>query len=227
MNGSHLAIGVAAALAAAAHLRGRAAGRAGSRGVTGVGTISDEELERQLHEGMSDHDIVLAWPMDGSGWTFTLQDLKGREHWADEVDFVSDSRLIFEYIQSLVHETRAFLDSLRFPLRLYRGLLIEGGLEGIRPNIGRHWSFDPAVARGFALGDNEVSWFRDKPYQPFVVSMVLDDPAHVDWGASVMNFFLFTAGRGDSLVERQVTLRPHKDTKEVGRNIQIEQLSPR
>ncbi len=227
MNASHLAIGAAAVLAAAAHLRARAAGRMGSRSVANVGTISDADLERQLREGVSHHDIVLAWPMDGSGWTFTLQDLKGREHWVYEVDFVSDSRLLFEHVRSLVHETRAFLDALRLPLQLYRGLVIEGGLKDVRPNIGRHWSVDPAVARQFALGGDDVFRFRDKPYQPFVVSMVLDDPAYIDWEASVMNFFLYTAGRGDSFVEQQVTLRPHKDTKEVGRNIQIEPLSPR
>jgi hypothetical protein len=52
---SVLAISAAAALAAAAHLRARAAGRAGSRVVANVGTISDEDLRSQLHEGVSDH----------------------------------------------------------------------------------------------------------------------------------------------------------------------------
>lgn len=58
MNGSHLVIGAAAALVAAAHLRVRAAGRAGSRGLSNVGVISDETLQDQLSSGAEYDEIV-------------------------------------------------------------------------------------------------------------------------------------------------------------------------
>jgi len=220
---SVLAIGAAAALAAAAHLRARAAGRAGSRVVANVGTISDEDLRSQLHEGVSDREIVLLWPTDDSGWVYTLQDLKDSETWFDDVE----PELVFQHLRQLVREAGDFFNGIRFPLRLYRGLLVRGGRGHIRPDLGRHWSIDPAVAREFALGEHEGSGHqRIESDRPFVASMILDDPRHIDWWASVVNFIQYTAGRGvdPGLIERQVVLRPHRDTKEIGRDVRVRQL---
>ena len=57
-------------------------------------------------------------------------------------------------------------------------------------------------------------------------SMILDDPSHIDWWVSVVNFMQYTAGRGvdPGLIERQVVLRPHRDTKEIGRDVRVRQL---
>ena len=220
---SALALGAAAVLAAAAHLRTRAAGRAGSRGVANVGTISDGDWKRQLYEGVSESEIVLLWLTDDSGWEYTLRDLKDSETWMDEVE----PELVFLHLQQLVREAGDFFNAIQFPLRLYRGLLVKGGQGHIRPDLGRHWSVDPAVARRFALGEHEGSERqRVESDRPFVVSMILDDPRHIDWRTSVGNFFRYTAGRGadPGFIERQVVLRPHRDTKEIGREIELRQL---
>jgi hypothetical protein len=62
--------------------------------------------------------------------------------------------------------------------------------------------------------------------KPFAISMVLDDPSKIDWASTIDNFFRYTAAEGDdpSIVERQIVLRPHKDTREICRQIRVRQL---
>ena len=223
---SVLAIGAAAALAAAAHLRVRAAGRAGSRGVANVGVISDERLQEQLFSGVDDDEIVLVWTVDGSDITYTLADLKEYESWVDEGDLSREE--VFRHVRQHAREADAFFNQIKFPVRIYRGLIAKDP-DSIRPSLGRYWSIDPAVARHFALVDHEV--FEGRVIasgKPFVASMILDDPNKIDWRSTLGNFFRYTSGRGSKPdvrdVERQVVLRAHKDTKEIGRDIRVRQL---
>lgn len=224
MNGSHLVIGAAAALAASAHLRARAAGRAGSRGLLNVGVISDERLQEQLFSGVDDDEIVLVWTVDGSDITYTLADLKEYESWLDEGDLSREE--VFRHARQRTREADAFFNQIEFPVRIYRGLIAKDP-ESIRPSLGRYWSIDPAVARHFALGDHEGFDGRKVPSgKHFAISMILDDPNKIDWLTTFNNFFRYTAGQGTdpSLVERQIVLRPHKETKEIGRDIRVRQL---
>jgi hypothetical protein len=227
MSGIKLAIGAAAALAAAAHLRARAAGRAGSRGLSNVGVISDKTLQDQIFS-CADHDeIVLLWTLDGSDITYTLADLKEYDSWLDEGDLSQEE--LFRHVREQAREADVFFNGIEFPVRLYRGLIAKGP-DSIRPSLGRHWSVDPAVARHFALGDHEGFDGRQVPSgKHFAISMILDDPNKIDWLTTFNNFFRYTVGQGTdpSLVERQIVLLPHKDTKEIGRDIRVRQLPSR
>jgi hypothetical protein len=131
-------------------------------------------------------------------------------------------------VRQHAREADAFFNQIKFPVRIYRGLIAKDP-DSIRPSLGRYWSIDPAVARHFALGDHEG--FEGRVIasgKPFVISMILDDPNKIDWRSTLGNFFRYTSGRGSKPdvrdVERQVVLRAHKDTKEIGRDIRVRQL---
>jgi hypothetical protein len=224
---SALAIASAGLLAAAAHLRSRSrpARGVGSRSAArNLGTISSAKLKGQLQAGDDDDDIVLVWAIDGSEVTYTLADLKEHKTWLDEDEPSPEE--VFAYVWPLVQHADAFLNQIEFPVRLYRGLFAKS-LGAIRPSLGLHWTTDPAVARRFAIGEHEGSSGSMRATdKPFAISMVLDDPSKIDWASTIDNFFRYTAAEGDdpSIVERQIVLRPHKDTKEIGRGIRVRQL---
>jgi hypothetical protein len=222
---SVLAIGAAAVLAAAAHLRPRFTRGSGSRSAArNLGTISSAKLKGHLQAGDDDDDIVLVWAIDGSEATYTLADLKEHKTWLDQ-DIPSPEE-VFAYVWPLVQHADAFFNQIEFPVRLYRGLFATN-LGAIRPSLGLHWSTDPAVARRFAIGEHEGSSGSMRATdKPFAISMVLDDANKIDWASTIDNFFRYTAAEGDdpSIVERQIVLRPHKDTKEIGRGIRVRQL---
>ncbi len=222
---SALAIASVGLLAAAAHLRSRShpARGVGSRSAArNLGTISSTKLKGQLQAGDDDDDIVLVWAIDGSGVTYTLADLKEHETWLEELS----PEEVFADVWPLVQRADAFFNQIEFPVRLYRGLFANS-LGAIRPSLGLHWTTDPAVARRFAIGEHEGSWGSARSTdKSFAISMVLDDPNKIDWASTIDNFFRYTAAVGDdpSIVERQIVLRPHKDTKEVGRGVRVRQL---
>lgn len=101
-----LAIGAAVALAAAAHLRARAAGREGSRGLSNVGVISDKTLQDQIFSGADHDEIVLLWTLDGSDSTYTLADLKEYDSWLDEGDLSQEE--LFRHVREQVREADVF-----------------------------------------------------------------------------------------------------------------------
>ncbi len=222
---SALAIASVGLLAAAAHLRSRSrpARGVGSRSAArNLGTISSAKLKGQLQAGDDDDDIVLVWAIDGSGVTYTLADLKEHETWLEELS----PEEVFADVWPLVQRADAFFNQIEFPVRLYRGLFANS-LGAIRPSLGLHWTTDPAVARRFAIGEHEGSWGSARSTdKSFAISMVLDDPNKIDWASTIDNFFRYTAAVGDdpSIVERQIVLRPHKDTKEIGRGVRVRQL---
>jgi hypothetical protein len=221
---SVLAIGAAAVLASAAHLRPRFTRGSGSRSNRNLGVISDERLQDQILSGVDDDEIVLVWAIDGSSVTYTVADLKEHKTWLDQ-DRPSPEE-VFAYVWPLVQHADAFFNQIEFPVRLYRGLFAES-LGAIRPSLGLHWSTDPAVARRFAIGEHEGSWGSARSTdKSFAISMVLDDPSKIDWASTIDNFFRYTAAEGDdpSIVERQIVLRPHKDTREICRQIRVRQL---
>lgn len=222
-----LALGAAAALAVVASLRSTTPTQGGSLNKGFIRFISDEDLKQQIYNGERDKDIVLAWPTLSDGWVFTMANLKAIESWMDE----PDNEVIYKHVRQLVREAEAFFKAVQFPLKLYRGLVVHGGKGSIRQNLGRHWTVDPAIARYFAFGEHEGSSGSGMAHldRPFVVSMIVDDPAAVDWQETLENFFTYTAGRGvdPGYIEKQITLNNYEKTSEVARDIKYRQMAMR
>jgi hypothetical protein len=219
---SALAIASVGLLAAAVRLRSRLARGAGSRSVKNVGALSNADIEGQILSGVDPGEVGLVWSAYGY-YVYTLEDLEKSNSVQGDVSREDYAR----YVSILVREADAFFNSIRFPLRLYRGLVLKRPID---PRIGIYWSVDPGVALRFALADhegsNQVLNQRDKPV---AVSMVLSDPGQVDWPQTIENFFSFTAGHGvdRGIIERQIVLRQHQDTREIGKDIQIRRLPRR
>jgi hypothetical protein len=220
---SALAIASAGLLAAAAHLRSRSrpARGVGGRNIKVVGALSNEDIERQILSGVDPGEIGLIWSLYGY-YTYALEDLEKSDILPEGLSKEDYAR----HVSSLVRKADAFFNQIEFPVRLYRGLFAKN-LGAIRPSLGLHWTTDPAVARRFSIGEHEGSSGSMRATdKPFAISMVLDDPNKIDWVSTIDNFFRYTAAEGDdpSIVERQIVLRPHKDTKEIGRGIRVRQL---
>ena len=197
---------------------------ASRRGSLAVRCATLAEIKRAIREENEDFLLVHSPYVYGQA-DVTLGHLY---RWVPRWSRVSDMEPTWVY-----NATRAlcdFLDSMPFPLVIYRGLLRDKG-STVRFQ-GAHWTPDPDIALLFANGthDTQIDVGFDVAEQHartapagaiaeakegIVLVGLLRDPSIVDWNEVHKHFFLFSldnkngkADKNPRTTEREVYLQP-------------------
>lgn len=119
---------------------------------------------------------------ENSGWTHGFTQ-------SDAVNVVNNQ------VRNLVD----FFESIRFPIKVYRGVRVPPFLNlddvDIVSRAGKHWTTARKVAQAFADGRHQQARWRHEAARPVLLSGRILEPRDVDWKASGSKYLMWSAPR--------------------------------